>query len=199
MSFSIPHSRRYLSMSQLSTIICSTTPSFATINSASPSIVGCNPNSLNQLLAEDNQFIFVYDFALDDFLSGNVAAARVVSHPVVEFLYNVDNFSSYTSLSSIGSGVASTNLPDTNLQTGVKLSTFISDTDIGLIQAVQQIVSDALANNFTFSTTFCPHIFPSSYIRMNANTGAAVPVNAIIYVILDNNDRVLLFGTALSY
>lgn len=194
----IPHSRRLMSVSQLASAICSTTPAFSTLNASSAIIVASNPADLNQLVAEGYQYVFVYDIALTDLVAGNAGAARVVSQPIYDFLYDVNNFSSYTSLNSLANGEANGNLPVTNLQSSVVLSKLISDPTYGGIHALNQIISDCLANNFQFSTPFCPHIFSSSYSVLNPLTGLPTPINTLVYAILDNNGRVLLFGTSFT-
>ena len=195
----LPHSRRFMSVSQLASAVCSSPPiSFATLNATSPIIVASNPADLNQLVAELYSYLFVFDIALDDLLLGNAGSARVVSLPVVDFLYTVPDFSSYTSISSLGNGPAGGNLPATNLQSTVNLTKLICDPNYGGIQALEQIITACLANNFIFSTPYCPHIFRATYNLFNPVTGGTSEFNAIVYAILDNNDRVLLFGTSFT-
>lgn len=191
-------SRRIASVYQLSNQICYDKPSFATLNSSSDIIVSCNPYNLNQLSNENFEYVFVFDIALQDLLNGNAGNSRVVSHPLIQFLYNVDNFSSYSTITSIANGPAGGNLPATNLQSGVNLSNLISDTTYGGITGIQKIIEDCLYYNFQFSKSFCPHIFSSSYTLLDPNDGEPTQVNRLVYAILDNNNRVLLFGTSIT-
>ena len=192
------YSRRLASVYQLSTQICTDKPSFATLNSSSDIIISCNPYNLNQLQNENYEYVFVFDIALDDLLAGNAGNARVVSHPIFQFMYNVNNFSSYPTINSLANGIARTTLPEPSTPLSLNLSKIISDPAHGGITGIQKIIDDCLGINFQFSGSFCPHIFSSTYSLLNPVDGDIIPVNRVVYAILDNNNRVLLFGTSIS-
>ena len=191
-------SRRLASVYQLSTEICTLKPSFITLDSSSEIIVACNPYNLNQLRNENYEYVFVFDIGLNDLLNGNAGAARVVSHPIFEFMYNVNNFSSYPTINSLANGIARSNLPQPSTPSSVNLSQAICDPIYGGITGIQKIIEDCLYYDFQFSGAFCPHIFSSSYTLLNPITGEPIQVNRVIYAILDNDNRVLIFGTSIT-
>ena len=191
-------SRRISSVYGLSTVVSSQRIPFSTLTNSSPIIVASNPYDLNQFRNENYEYVFIYDYALEDLLAGNVSAGRLISHPIVEYLYNVNNLSSYPTVDSLANGPAAGNLPQPNLPTSANLNKFLCDPTDGILTALKKIIQDGLFYDFQFSGAFCPHIYSSSYTIINPITGAPLGVNRLMYLILDDNNRVLLFGTSIS-
>ena len=188
--------RRIPFVYQLSSNICNFKPSFDTLNSSSEIIASSNVGDLDQLRSEDYQYIFVYEITLEDLLSRNASAARVVSNPIFEFMYNVNNFSSYPTITSLANGPAGGNLPTPNSSSSLTLNQLITNSKYGSINGILKIMNDCLANGFTFTTPFSPHIFQSNYNVLNPVTGVNGPVERLVFSIINDSNKVLLFGVS---
>ena len=186
--------RRIMSLYTLSSNICFNRTSFDTLNSSSEVIIESNPVNLNQLKSEDYQYIFVYEISLQDLLADNAGAARVISNPIFQFMYNVDNFSSYPTITSLANGPAGSNLPTPNTRNSITLNNLITNPTYGSINGIKKIIKDCLAYGFTFTTPFCPHIFQSNYDVLNPVSGINGPLERLVFSIIDDSNKVLLCG-----
>ncbi len=197
---------RVFSASQLAYQICANTTAPDTLTAQSGIIVAANPDNYNQLIAEAGKYIFAFDFDIADYKVSDPAKSRVVSHPFLEFVYNVNNFSSYSTLIALAGGDAMSNLPLTDLRNGVPFSKFICDPAGGVIQAVQKIIADGNLLNFNLDALsyWCPHIYTSDYYIFNQNTLVLTAKKAVIYIIKypatvpGANDRVFMYGTGIN-
>lgn len=188
--------RRIPFVYQLSSNICNFKPSFDTLNSSSEIIASCNVGDLDQLQSEDYQYIFVYEISLEDLLSKNAGAARVVSNPIFQYMYDVDNFSSYSTITSLANGPAGGNLPTPYSSSSLTLNQLITNSTYGSINGILKIINDCVANGFTFTNSFCPHIFQSNYTVLNPVTGVTGPVERLVFAIINDSNKVLLFGVS---
>ena len=190
-------SRRIMSVYGLTGRICYTKSSFDRLTYSSEIIVESNPASLEQLVSEGYQYVFVYEMSLQDFLNRNAGAARVVSNPLFQFVYGMydvlklNNIISTIAISTIGR-----NFPTPKSDSSITLSKLITDPTAGVISGIQKLITDCLKNNFKFTTSFSPHIFQSNCTIINPFTGISGPAERLVLAMIDDNNRVLLIGTS---
>lgn len=184
---------RYLnSAATLMQKICIEKPPFSTLNSTSNLILASNSNSLNQLISESYQHLFIFEMSLDDINTSNAGAARVISNPFFEFPYRVSNFSSYPTISALSNaGGRPIGFP-----LGPYLVTVINSPSYGYISAIKQIIKNCLAGNFKFSKPFSARIFQSNYTLYSNFSYYTTAYDSLNIAIMDDSNKVIFINAS---
>ena len=189
---------RYIySASTLQQQICNDKISFSTLNSSSDLIIASNPSSLNQLISESYNHLFIFEMSLEDFLGyGNAGFARVISNPYIEFPYRVMNLSSYPTISSIASGPAGDNLAIPGSSSSNPPLSYVINNNYGYLSVIEQIRASCLANNFKFNTPFNAHIFQTNYTFFQNFTYRTTAYDSFNIAMIDDSNKVLIINAS---
>ena len=197
----LSENRRYNFVINLSSILAVKGSSFNTLNSSTPEIIACNPNSLNQLISESYDHIFIFDMSLNDAIissSSSTYAAprtRIISNPYIQFPYRV-NVSDYPSIAFMASDPTCRGnlpIPSPSPSNQSDLRNILIGPS-GYSEAVSSICRSCFANGFKFNITFVPHIFTSKFNFQYDFTKSAHPFRCITGSMLDRNNRVIFIS-----
>ena len=177
--------------------ICNDKTSFSTLNSSSPVIIACNPNSLNQLISESYNHLFIFEMSLEDFLGyGNAGSARVISNPYIEFPYRVMNLSSYPTISSIASSPSGNNIAIPGSSSSNPPLSYVINSNYGYLSVIEQIRASCFANNFQFNQPFSAHIFQSNYTFFQNFTYRTNAYDSLNIAIIDYSNKVIIINAS---